>query len=78
MTPLEVWYSALDHPFGLKLTVADPDQTLQELYKARRQAKDPRLSAFHIRREGNALMLTKNLNVPEIKADGDFRPLLED
>lgn len=43
---LEMWYAALQEPFGLVVETSDVAKLKQNLYAARKSADDPALSAL--------------------------------
>ncbi len=45
---LELWYTALHDPVGLKIQTNDADRLKQKLYQARKSADDPNLSLLTV------------------------------
>ena len=60
---LEYWYQALGERYGIVLKTDNPKQTIQRLYRTRKEANDPELYKLHIKNspvDPEAIWIVKN------------------
>jgi len=69
----EVWASALEHPYGVRIETDDVQRLVAVLYEYKRQSDDPRLLSYTVSQRGSFVLVAKTK--VELKTNGEHRPL---
>ena len=65
---IELLYQALAEPLGIKIPECSPEELRQELYRLRRELKDPKLDQLSFvmsKTDPNTLLIVRRPDAPE-------------